>query len=79
LADCDWTDAQKDEFTKALWQIVLNFVDFGWGFHPVQQASAISTTTLVAESPSVVSSEFNSNNNIREVADVLAARSAEEK
>jgi hypothetical protein len=68
LADSDWTDAQKDEFTKALWAIVLNFVDLGLGVHPFQQVEN-RTPTLAEDSPSVVSSELNSNNSAMKDAD----------
>ncbi len=72
LADCDWTDAQKDEFTEALWGIVLNFVDLGFGLHPLQQIGS-RTATLAAESPPVVGFEFNSSNNMTEDADDLGS------
>lgn len=42
LEDTDLTDEQKQEFMKALWNIIVNFVDLGFGVHPVQQALAAS-------------------------------------
>lgn len=38
LEGSEWTDAQKREFIETLWSIVVQFVDFGIGLHPVQQA-----------------------------------------
>jgi hypothetical protein len=78
LADCDWTDEQKDEFTEALWQIVLNFVDLGFGLHPAQQVGN-NMPTLAADSPSVVASDENSNNITPDGASVLAGTFAEEE
>lgn len=52
LDGCDWTEAQKLEFTEALWQIVCQFVDLGFGLHPVQEATA--SKTLDVDSPSML-------------------------
>jgi hypothetical protein len=38
LEDSDLTDDQKREFIETLWNIVVAFVDLGFGIHPVQQA-----------------------------------------
>ena len=57
----DWTDLQKLEFIDALWLIVVGCVDMGFAIHPVQQALD-ETKTLELDSPSVVSSQRNSNN-----------------
>ena len=38
LEDSEWTDAQKREFLETMWSIIVQFVDFGIGIHPVQQA-----------------------------------------
>lgn len=78
LADCDWTDSQKDEFTQALWEICLNFVDLGFGLHPLQQVEG-NITTLATDSAAVISSHFNSHSNLEKVADDLAGPFAEEK
>lgn len=32
------TPAQKEDFLRALWSIMVAFVDLGFGVHPVQQA-----------------------------------------
>ncbi len=42
LEDSNLTEAQKQEFLQALWNIIVNFVDLGFGVHPVQQAIAAS-------------------------------------
>lgn len=39
LEDSDLTEEQKREFIETLWSIVVNFVDLGFGIHPLQQAS----------------------------------------
>lgn len=40
LADCDWTEDQKVEFTHALWKIIVAELDMRFGMHPVQQVMA---------------------------------------
>lgn len=38
LEESDLTDEQKREFIETLWNIVIAFVDLGFGIHPLQQA-----------------------------------------
>ena len=38
LEDMDMTEAQKQEFLQALWDIVTGFVELGFGTHPTQEA-----------------------------------------
>lgn len=38
LEDSDLTDDQKKEFIETLWNLVVAFVDLGFGVHPLQQA-----------------------------------------
>lgn len=38
LEDSDLTDEQKREFINTLWNIMVGFVDLGFGIHPLQQA-----------------------------------------
>lgn len=40
LDEYDATDAEKDDLTRAIWEIVLAVVDLGFGRHPIQQALA---------------------------------------
>ena len=37
LEDTDLSEIQKREFLQALWQIIVGFVDLGFGVHPAQQ------------------------------------------
>ena len=37
LKDWDATPEQKQEFIDTLWQIIVAFVDLGFGVHPAQQ------------------------------------------
>ena len=39
LEDSDLTEEQKREFLETLWNIMVSFVDLGFGIHPIQQAS----------------------------------------
>lgn len=57
LEDCDLTEAQQTELLQLLWQIVVQFVDLGFGIHPVQQAvdkTATDSMGMDAESAPVV-------------------------
>jgi len=38
LDDPDLSEDQKREFLQAVWNIIVGFVDLGFGVHPVQQA-----------------------------------------
>lgn len=38
LDDPDLTDKQKEQIVEALWQIILTFVDLGFGVAPLQDA-----------------------------------------
>ncbi len=38
LDDVDISDEQKSELIETLWNIVVQFVDLGFGIHPLQQA-----------------------------------------
>ncbi|MBG6211354.1 hypothetical protein IWQ49_006038 [Labrenzia sp. EL_126] len=39
LDESDLTPAQKQQVIEALWSIVVNFVELGFGVHPVQQVT----------------------------------------
>lgn len=42
LDDADLSEAQKEEVLRALWSIICNFVELGYGVHPLQQAGNAS-------------------------------------
>ena len=37
LDGTDMTDAQKEAFLQALWSIIVNFVELGFGVHSLQE------------------------------------------
>lgn len=37
LDDPDLTDEEKERIIETLWSIIINFIDLGFGIHPVQQ------------------------------------------
>lgn len=37
LDNADLTDEEKEQFIETLWSIIINFIDLGFGIHPVQQ------------------------------------------
>ena len=42
LDHADLTEEQKREFLETLWNIIVSFVDLGFGVHPLQQATSKS-------------------------------------
>ena len=53
------TDAEKEEFLQALWQIIVGFVDLGFGVHPLQEVcgkDAKTGTQSAKDAPNAVSS-----------------------
>jgi hypothetical protein len=38
LDGSDLTSEQKEEFLRAMWSIVVTFVELGYGVHPLQEA-----------------------------------------
>ena len=48
LDGSDMTPEQKEEFIRALWSVIIAFVDLGFGVHPVSQACGQTPET---ESP----------------------------
>jgi len=46
LDDMDIPEDKKKELIDTLWQIVVSFVDLGFGIHPLQQASNNEETKL---------------------------------
>ena len=41
LETSDLSDEQKRQFIAALWNVIVGFVDLGFGVHPVQQAQEV--------------------------------------
>ncbi|WP_424975333.1 hypothetical protein [Dinoroseobacter sp. S124A] len=37
LDGSDMNQAEKEEFLQALWQIIVSFVELGYGVHPLQE------------------------------------------
>ena len=38
LSDSDLSHEEKQAFLDAIWNIILGFIDLGFGVHPIQQA-----------------------------------------
>ena len=58
LENSDLSEDQKRQFIDALWQIIVGFVDLGFGVHPVQQAQN-TCGKLQDRSPKPPSTEAN--------------------
>ncbi|WP_171136517.1 hypothetical protein [Ruegeria sp. HKCCC1038] len=37
LEESDMSAAEKEEFLQSLWQIIVSFVELGYGVHPLQE------------------------------------------
>ena len=67
LEDSDLSDEEKRECIQDLWNLVVSFVELGFGVHPIQQAKQISLgqdddlACLIEQS--VLTSKDNSKNN----------------
>lgn len=46
LDESDLTPAQKQQVIEALWSIIVNFVELGFGVHPVQQVTESNKETF---------------------------------
>ena len=65
LDGSDMSQAEKEEFLQALWQIIVSFVDLGFGIHPLQEvcgkdAGTVSDTAQV-QGDAVCSGESKNN------------------
>lgn len=70
LDETDMTDAQKEEFLQSMWQIIIGFVELGFGVHPLQEVcgkdAQSSTQSAVGAFDAVCSEEpDNKKNEIR--------------
>ena len=48
------SEAEKQEFLDALWSIIVNFVDLGFGVHPLQQACEQKLEKLALPKPEML-------------------------
>lgn len=54
LETSDLSEAEKQEFLDALWSIIVNFVDLGFGVHPLQQACEQKLEKLALPKPEML-------------------------
>lgn len=54
LDDSDLSEAQKAEFLQSLWNIMISFVELGFGVHPLQEVCGkdAGTSTLSTDADS---------------------------
>lgn len=70
LDESDLTHEQKLEYIQTVWQIVLQFIDMGFGIHPLQQACGqideaavlcgAADSSMVSFSHSTICNDFES-------------------
>lgn len=46
LDDSDMSAAEKEEFLQTLWQIMMSFVELGYGVHPLQEVCGKDAGTV---------------------------------
>lgn len=57
LEGSDLSEVQKREFLQALWNIIVAFVDLGFGIHPLQQVCEQNGKSPLIDVADVLSSE----------------------
>lgn len=72
LETSDATDEEKRELVQTLWNIIVAFVDLGFGVHPIQQAceqNEIFAQISTLDFPEVIDSEHSSKSAFGQSAD----------
>ncbi|MBO6550621.1 MAG: hypothetical protein JJ964_13510 [Rhizobiales bacterium] len=59
LDDADIPDDKKQELIETLWNIVVQFVDMGYGIHPLQQANNNADTALHSSITTMIANAVN--------------------
>ncbi len=80
LEDSEIPDDQKIEFIELIWSILLNFVDLGFGIHPLQQVlddNFIENSQLNPDTESRLSQKFTEE--LRDAASAQCESTAERK
>lgn len=54
LDDSDMSPAEKAEFLQSLWQIIVSFVELGYGVHPLQQVCGKNAGTVSGRAKDVM-------------------------
>lgn len=62
LENSDLSEREKQEFLDALWSIIVNFVDLGFGVHPLQQACEQNDQELASITAEMIRSETPKSN-----------------
>ena len=55
LDNSDLTEKQRQEFLETLWNIIVSFVDLGFGVHPLQQTDSDKRLEDIVDSQSAQS------------------------
>ena len=72
LEDADLTEDQKREFLETLWNIMVSFVDLGFGIHPIQQAGGEEhpiENLQAMDAVDVVTSDYSSREKFKSTSD----------
>ena len=66
LKDSDLSEAEKQAFLESLWDIIVGFVDLGFGVHPLQQAceqeldlSSLMATDVISSKKGYPKTQFS--------------------
>lgn len=79
LEDSDLSDEQKREFIETLYEIMLSFVDLGFGIHPVQQACEQNRETTLRLPADLLSSKYPDNQSDEAAHDALCLSADKEE
>lgn len=63
LDGSDLTPEQKEEFLRAVWSIVVTFVELGYGVHPLQEACGQLRETDAQPPPPAADAVISEDNN----------------
>lgn len=72
LDDPSLSDAQKQELLETIWSILLQFVDLGFGIHPMQQVIEESILNSVEGNESIVDNKKDTDKGIQKEFEKLA-------
>jgi len=68
LDDPNLTPSEKEEFLRIMWEIIVNFVELGYGVHPLQElfvpASAKDGGSLVETEVAPISENKNADEHL---------------
>ncbi|TYC51889.1 hypothetical protein FMN50_20225 [Rhodobacterales bacterium] len=72
LDDPSISDDQKQEFLETIWSILLQFVDLGFGIHPMQQVIEEFDLNIIEENEDMIDNKNDTDKGIQKEFEKLA-------